>query len=120
MTHTWRSGDTLQRIAARWYGDWTLWPAVRDANGLVSAPPASGQRLEIPDLPDRERLHTVVTGDSYESVSLLYYGTEHFAERLRNANPTEHIYDLVGRQIVIPALVNGATVRRLRNAANAV
>lgn len=47
--HTVRSGDTLQRLAARYLGDWREWPRLLDANpGLEAGPLTSGQVLTIP------------------------------------------------------------------------
>lgn len=121
MIVVWREGDTLQRIAARWWGDWTLWPVLRDDNGLATDPPVAGRQLVLRDLPSQDQLHTVMTGDSWESISLLYYGTEHFSERLRQANDTgSHIYERVGERIFVRAIVDAGTVRRLRRAAYAV
>jgi nucleoid-associated protein YgaU len=43
-----RKGDTLQRIAARFLGDWRAWPRIADANGLDGGTLTSGTRITIP------------------------------------------------------------------------
>lgn len=43
-----RSGDTLQRIAARFLGDWQEWPRIAEANSLAPGAIPSGTRLIIP------------------------------------------------------------------------
>jgi nucleoid-associated protein YgaU len=43
-----RSGDTLQKLAARFLGDWKEWPRIAEANGLDGGALESGTRLIIP------------------------------------------------------------------------
>ncbi|MCI0347513.1 MAG: LysM peptidoglycan-binding domain-containing protein [Chloroflexi bacterium] len=43
-----RSGDTLQRIAARFLGDWREWTRIADANGLGAGELPSGSTIVIP------------------------------------------------------------------------
>lgn len=50
LTHVVRSGDTLQRIAARYLGSWQEWPRLLDANPTISAGSLpSGTVLVIPE-----------------------------------------------------------------------
>ena len=51
------AGDTLQSIAARAYGDSTLWPRIQSANQSVlkEAGPGIGDVLNIPLLPEVEK-----------------------------------------------------------------
>jgi len=47
-----RAGDTLTGIAHREYGDWRLWRAIADRNGIVDARTIPiGTRLLIPPRP---------------------------------------------------------------------
>lgn len=43
-----RSGDTLQKLAARFLGNWQEWPRLAEANGLDGGALASGTRIVIP------------------------------------------------------------------------
>lgn len=46
-----RAGDTLSGLAYRFYGDWRLWRAIADRNGIVDARTiAIGTRLLVPPL----------------------------------------------------------------------
>ena len=50
-TYTVKSGDTLRKIAKRFYGDEMKWHAIRDANPELAANPdliQVGQKLTIP------------------------------------------------------------------------
>jgi len=50
LTHVVRSGETLQRIAARYLGSWQEWPRLLDANPSISADSLpSGTVLVIPE-----------------------------------------------------------------------
>lgn len=106
MIHIVRQGETYRRIAARYYGDWTLWCLITDANGMNRrTPPMPGVALEIPEPRWSATEHIVETGDSYESLAGQYYGSEHFADYIRRANDEVVIYDNVGQRFVIPPLV---------------
>ncbi|EQA81000.1 hypothetical protein LEP1GSC193_2338 [Leptospira alstonii serovar Pingchang str. 80-412] len=58
------------------------------------------------DLLSSDIEHTITETDSYESLSLLYYFTEHFSERIRNQNERKILRYLIGTRIPIPALVD--------------
>lgn len=75
-----KNNDTLQRLSARYYGKWEIWrlildnnPQIEDWNNL-----RAGVLIEIPEPLAEDRLHTIADGETYESISFLYYGTEHF------------------------------------------
>ncbi|MDI7202139.1 hypothetical protein [Leptospira santarosai] len=113
--HFVRENDTLQRIAALYWGDWTLWPLLQDSNPHLiqtigfdwSEKLKEGIPLKIRmDLLSSDIEHTVNETDSYESLSLLYYFTEHFSERIRNQNERKILRYLTGNRITIPALVD--------------
>ncbi|EKO25240.1 hypothetical protein [Leptospira interrogans] len=115
LVHYVKENDTLQRIAAFYWGDWTLWPLLRDLNSHLiqkigfdwSEKLKEGIPLKIRmDLLSSDIEHTVIETDSYESLSLLYYFTEHFSERIRNNNERKILRYLIGSRITIPALVD--------------
>ncbi|QOI43472.1 phage tail protein [Leptospira interrogans serovar Canicola] len=115
LVHYVKENDTLQRIAAFYWGDWTLWPLLRDLNSHLiqkigfdwSEKLKEGIPLKIRmDLLSSDIEHTVIETDSYESLSLLYYFTEHFSERIRNQNERKILRYLIGSRITIPALVD--------------
>lgn len=116
--HFVRENDTLQRIAAFYWGDWTLWPLLQDSNAHLiqtigfdwTEKLKEGIPLKIRmDLLSSDIEHTVSEMDSYESLSLLYYFTEHFSERIRNQNERKVLRYLIGNRITIPALVDRRT-----------
>lgn len=121
-TYVIKSGDTLQRIAARFWGDWTLYCVLKDVNsnlgrsiGFNWETLPAGYRLEIPTLPSSEKSYIVQGGDSWESIALAYYFTERLSYLLASANENQIIYKIVGQTIRIPALVQSDVVRRLEN-----
>ena len=114
MIHVVRPGESIQRIAALHYGDWTLWPAIRDFNSVLSQaygfdwwrnPPANTP-LELPELPDAVIKHIVAEGDTWHSLSLSYCSTEAFAFRIRAYNGGGTLRDRAGATVTIPALVD--------------
>lgn len=116
MIVVWRNGDTFERLSARWLGDWTLYSLIRSINGMFDEP-HPGSAVYIPDdLPAKDQYHIVTAGDSWESVSAKYHGSERLSERIRNANPGSHIYERVGETILIPAVIKEKLYRKLRNA----
>lgn len=102
-----RANDSIQRLAAKFYGNWTIWRLILDINPQIEdwANLKPGIRIEIPE-PFVDTIdHTVVEGDSYESLSMLYYGSEHFSNLIRFTNNYIIIYEIVGQKITIPSLV---------------
>ncbi|WP_078126140.1 phage tail protein [Leptospira alexanderi] len=116
--HYVKENDTLQRIASFYWGDWTLWPLLKDSNSHLIQKIGfdwpeklkEGIALKIwMDLPTSDLDHTVLEDDCYESLSLFYYSTEHFSERIRNQNGRKILRYLIGSRITIPALVDRRT-----------
>lgn len=107
MNHVIRTDETLPRLAARYYGDWTLWVLIADANRLDRrAPLTPGRAIRILKPMSSDTTHTVAEGDSYESLALQYYGTEHYSGRIRTANNHAIIYESAGQSFRIPALAD--------------
>ena len=69
--HTVVSGETLQVLADRWYGDWALWIVIAIANQLSGDDPEPGTVLIQPRL---NRRHTVVAGDTLWTLASQNYG----------------------------------------------
>ncbi|ASV10625.1 phage tail protein [Leptospira santarosai] len=102
-----KPNDTLERLAAKFYGRWEIWKLIFDTNPhLVSIHPLPvGVLIEIPIPRTDDVNHTILEGDTYESLSLLYYGTEHFSGRIREANDNLQPYENVDSILFIPALI---------------
>lgn len=101
--------DTLQRLAARYYGDWTVWMVLWDYNNHVLTDRFNldvGVKIAIPDIITSEQTHRVSEGETYEWISKQYYNSEHFAERIKEYNDRVLLSSKIGELINIPALVD--------------
>lgn len=106
--HVIGSADSLQRLAAKYYGKWTIWRLILDANPGITdwANLQPGIRIVIPE-PFTDTIdHIIAAGDSYESLSMQYYGTEHFSGVIMYANNGVILDANIGQKIVIPPLVS--------------
>ncbi|PJZ28548.1 LysM peptidoglycan-binding domain-containing protein [Leptospira kmetyi] len=103
-----RNNDTLQRLSARYYGKWELWRLILDNNPQIEdwTNLEAGILIEIPDPLTENCFHTISTGDTYESISAFYYGTEHFSGKIRENNSNIQPYENVGSTLHIEALVS--------------
>ncbi|MFQ3857159.1 phage tail protein [Leptospira kirschneri] len=103
-----KSSDTLQRLSSRFFGNWELWLLILDQNPHILdwKNLEAGIQIEIPDPRTEDVFHTIVSGDTYESLSLLYYGTEHFSGRIRQENDNIQPYENIGADLFISALVS--------------
>lgn len=102
------SDDTLPRLSALFYGRWDLFYLIYEANKSIIGDidgMKPGMPISIPLPPTKELRHVVIEGDSFEALSLQYYGSEHFARLIRKANGGIVIYESVGTELIIPALV---------------
>lgn len=110
MIYTIREDDTLQRISARLFNKWELYPVIRDNNPHIQdwENLVAGNRLNIPDIPTEPTFHVAKEGDTFESISLFYYLTEHFSGLLRDENANAQPYENIGVEYFIPALVSKA------------
>lgn len=118
-----REGDlTVQRVAARLWGDWTLWPVIAADNRHHAESLGQGWEQSLPiglpllirELPSAPSDHVVAAGDTWATVSLTYTGTELLSERIRLANGGGVLYGRAGSRITIPAFVDARLVAELR------
>ncbi len=126
--HTVRRGDTLSKIAKKYYGDKKAWPAIAAANNIADANQISvGQRLTIPVRPPADQepsgpaapdvvttpepatepltpaVHTVARGDTLSKIALRYYGKKGAWPRIARANNLPDPDALrVGQKLTIP------------------
>lgn len=106
-----KPSDTLQRIAAKMYGDWTLWYLIFDNNrGLFTNRwvVQSGLMVPIPVPLTGNVNHTIIENDSYHSLGLYYYSSEHYAKNIKAKNNSLILSDNIGKTIIIPALVKSS------------
>ena len=69
--HTVAAGDTLSKLAARFYGDDDLYRLIASASGVTNPNAITvGQRLVIPEI----TRHTVVAGDTLSKLAARFYG----------------------------------------------
>ncbi|WP_078125708.1 tail protein X [Leptospira alexanderi] len=103
-----KPNDTLQKLAAKFYGRWEIWRLIFDSNPHLSSWKSLpiGVQIEIPTPQTDDVNHTILEGDTYESLSLLYYGTEHFSGRIRDANDNLQPYENLGSSLFIPVLID--------------
>jgi nucleoid-associated protein YgaU len=114
------AGDTLRRIAQRFYGDESQWPRIFEANrDQISDPDqiSVGWVLRIPGF----ILYTVVTGDTLRRIADRFYGDESQWPRIHNANldqvpNPDQIFP--GQELRIPmtaqyTVVTGDTLRKI-------
>jgi nucleoid-associated protein YgaU len=81
------AGDTLRKIAERFYGDENQWPRIFNANRDQITNPDQiqvGWVLRIPT--DDVVLYTVVAGDTLRKIAQRFYGDETLWPRIFNAN----------------------------------
>ncbi|MBM9546147.1 LysM peptidoglycan-binding domain-containing protein [Leptospira sp. 201903074] len=113
--HIVTEGETLQRIAAYYWGEWTLWPLLREDNAFYNSKLgfkwyddlSEGLKLFVRRaVPVANQIHTVTQNDTYTNLSAKYYKTEHFEHLIRDTNNSQILKYLIGGEIVIPALVD--------------
>lgn len=102
-----KSGETSARIASFYYGDLGLFGLIEDLNSssFQNHVSIAGSKIFIPDLVTDEIEHTIVTGDSYISLSQKYYNTERYFHYIQSANQDKVLEYSIGEIITIPPLV---------------
>ncbi|MGW5339310.1 LysM peptidoglycan-binding domain-containing protein [Rhodococcus pyridinivorans] len=99
------AGDTLSKLAQRFYGDATLFPVIAVPNGITDPDEITvGQELLIPYITER---HTVVPGDTLRALAEDHYGNAEMFAMIAAAN---HVADpnriTVGQVLFFPNLTN--------------
>ncbi|MFI9503315.1 LysM peptidoglycan-binding domain-containing protein [Nocardia sp. NPDC052566] len=114
-THTVVAGDTLFKLAQRFYGDGDLFPIVAAANGIADPNRISvGQVLVVPELmagrgrtmvPSMGRIHIVVAGDTLFGLAQRFYGNGNLFRIIAAANaiPDPNVI-AVGQKLIIPPI----------------
>lgn len=105
-----RENDTLQRLSAKIYTDWTLWKLLYFFNYQVlkNHPQnmfPSGTLIQVPEVNLHDENHIVSVGDTYESLSLSFYGIEQYSEFIKYSNNGLLLKYNAGEEIVIPSLI---------------
>lgn len=112
MIRVLQSDETAERLAAIYYGDWSLYRLIVDANLHVDwDAPTAGLQIQIPEPLSRDVEHMIQDSDSYQSLSLRYYGTESFAWKIEKLNQLI-LHENIGRAITIPQLVAAEALQR--------
>jgi nucleoid-associated protein YgaU len=98
------SGDTLFKLAERFYGDGSLYPVIAVINHLADPNHiVVGQELEIPYVTFR---HRVVSGDTKKKLAQRYYHDETMSEVFEIPNGAAQRDLIVGEWLVIPDLLD--------------
>ncbi|MEM7184529.1 MAG: LysM peptidoglycan-binding domain-containing protein [Spirochaetota bacterium] len=103
--HIIKKNDTLQRISSYYYGDWSLDSFIRDYN-KIQDDIHLGQSIQIPIPLYQEQEYIVQGFESYQRISLAYYYTEHYSEKIRSYNEDLILSENAGVTIIIPPLAN--------------
>ncbi len=92
------AGDTLARLAQRFYGDATLYRLIAGAGGISNPNVLNvGQQLVIPNL----MRYTVVAGDTLAELAQRFYGDASFAQPIAAVNGFTDSGALAPGQVVI-------------------
>ena len=123
-THIVQKGDTYQSVSRKHYDTVKMWRIIYEANRIPAdslhvghkliIPAAPGHPAPTPKAPDKapgppappapQRTHTVQKGETYQSLSRQYYGTNTKWRLIYNANkiPAEALH--IGHKLAIPPL----------------
>jgi nucleoid-associated protein YgaU len=100
-------GDTIQRIALKFYLRAHLWQSVYDINrSLIGDDPyavPSGRAIKIPLLNIDEIVHTVSRNDTWQNIAEEYYGSSSLFPYIAIKN--NHTFLVEGDAVIIPALL---------------
>ena len=83
------AGDTLSKIAQRFYGNGKLYPAIAAANGIANPDVINKGQLLV--IPDSHHVYVVVAGDTLSAIAQRFYGNANLYPTIaavnRIANP---------------------------------
>ena len=101
-THVAKSGETLDQLATRYYGDDAFSMVIRAANGFMHPDDGrllQGERVEIPEV----KYHVAQTGENWQNLAERHLGTSDRGGFLAELNGAKKEEDLVaGRVVKIP------------------
>jgi chitinase len=103
--YTIQSGDTLVKIAERFYGDGSQWTKIRDANhGIDPNNLKIGQQLQIPSgIGNTSQHYTIQSGDTLVKIAEKFYGDGSQWTKIRDANHGIDPNNLkIGQRLQIP------------------
>ncbi len=103
--HSVAAGDSLKKIAAKYYGDELQFPRIQAANNLGNSTTIHpDQKLIIPEIEDRplQGRYVVKSGDNLRSISMAAYGSTAGVEAIRMANKLNSHNLTAGQTLVIP------------------
>lgn len=105
-----KTEESLQRLAAKFYGDWTLWKLIFDTNyNILKNYPLnqfpSGLSLKIPNVNLLDETYIILKDDTYEKISLEFYGTESYSEFIKHFNQSKILKYHIGEELLIPSLI---------------
>ncbi len=116
-----RSDDHIQKVAVRYYYHYWLWRIILGANKEIIKDPFNiepGTMLAIVELNTGDVEHTLVAGDTYQSIAEQYYGTNVFFANIMNANSSKLLE--VGDTVAVPPLVTQRELKLAEAIRNAV
>ena len=110
ISHKVKAGDTLELLAAEYYGDRHHYIFILVANGLEHARPLKpGERLKIPV----SREITAAVGESMASLAAAYLGDEHRGRFLAAYNGLEDDESIAAGQLLsVPVTITRRAVAR--------
>ncbi|OGY24429.1 MAG: hypothetical protein A2Y57_03510 [Candidatus Woykebacteria bacterium RBG_13_40_7b] len=105
-TYQVEAGDSLSKIAQKFYGDYTKWTEIAKENNLANPSVIhKGNVLKIPKVEVTTKTYTVKKGDTLWGISNLYYGSGFDWYKIRDANKDKVATSSSGRPLIEPGVV---------------
>jgi|GEM_PF-3814809 len=116
-----KAEDHIFKIAVKYYYHYWLWKVIYACNRELIDDPFNlvpGTNLAIYELSSGDEEHTVSEGDTYQSISESYYGTNAFFVNVMKANDNQLLAE--GDTITVPALVKARELKLAEEIRNAL